>query len=115
MARGDVLRVELPAQAGKEQAGVRPAVAVQADEADSPTLMIVPFTSQLEALRFTHTIRVEPSAANGLTLPSVLLVFQLRAIDRRRIVSTIGRLEPNYLDQLEAELYRLLDLKSPKR
>lgn len=115
MARGDVLRVELPTPGplgGREQAGVRPVVAVQADPpaAALPTVMIVPFTSQLSALRFPYTIKIEPSALNGLTQPSVLLVFQLRAIDRRRILTTIGRLEQVYLDQLDAEMQRLLSL-----
>src|SRR5688500_3411161 len=115
MARGDVLRVELPApdpQGRREQGGIRPVVAVQADPPGIalPTVMIVPFTSQLGALRFPYTIRVEPSAINGLTQPSVLLVFQLRAIDRRRVLTSIGRLEQSYLDQLEEEMKLLLDL-----
>jgi mRNA interferase MazF len=116
MARGDVLRIELPSPpggAGHEQAGCRPAIAVQADVSGTnlPTLMIVPLTGQLSALRYPYTIRVEPSNANGLTQPSVLLVFQLRAIDRRRIIGTIGRLEQEYLEQLEAEMRRLLSLE----
>jgi len=115
MARGDVLLVELPpppSGAGHEQAGRRPAIAVQADlpSANLPTLMIVPLTGQLDALRFPYTIRVEPSDVNGLTQPSVLLVFQLRAIDRRRILGTIGRLEQEYLDQLDNEMRRMLSL-----
>ncbi len=56
-------------------------------------------------------LRIEPSAMNGLTVPSVLLVFQLRAIDQRRILGTVGRLEQEYLDQLEIEMKRLLGLR----
>ncbi len=116
MARGDVLRIELPSPpggVGHEQAGRRPAIAVQTDltSASLPTLMIVPLTGQLSALRFPHTIQVEPSRANGLTQPSVLLVFQLRAIDRQRILGRIGCLEQNYLDQLDAEIRRMLNLE----
>lgn len=115
MARGDVLRVELPAPpggGGREQTGRRPAIAVQADipGANTPTLMVVPLTSQLGALRFPHTIRVEPSAMNGLTKPSVLLIFQLGPIDRVRILGRIGRLEQHYLNQLDAEMRRMLNL-----
>lgn len=114
MARGDVLRVELPPPggAGHEQAGRRPAIAVQADVTgvNLPTLMIVPLTGNLSALRFPYTIRVEPSDVNGLAEPSVLLAFQLRAIDRRRILATIGRLEQEYLNQLDDEMRRMLSL-----
>lgn len=115
MARGDVLRIGFPyprGEPGREQAGQRPAIAVQTDATagNLPTLMVVPLTGQLDALRFPHTIRVDPSEANGLTMPSVLLVFQLRAIDQNRILDKIGTLEQSYVDQLDNEIRQLLDL-----
>lgn len=90
MKRGDIVLVNLPQTAdgaGHEQVGTRPALIVH-DDATSETLsvvMIVPFTSNLKAQRFPHTIVVEPTEENGLTVQSVLLVFQLRAIDRQRV------------------------------
>ena len=115
MARGDILTVELPAPSGRpghEQVGYRPAIVVQTDVTDAslPTTMIVPLTSNLNALCFLHTFRVDPSPQNGLTRPSVLLVFQLRAIDKRRLGNNIGRLEQRHLQQLETEMRRLLGL-----
>ena len=115
MARGDVVLIDLPspvAKPGHEQTGFRPAVVVQADADDASlrTQVIVPFTSQPGALRFPHTIPVNPSQANGLTLPSFLLVSQLRAIDKGRIRNKIGHLEPHHLDQLNTEIARLLEL-----
>jgi mRNA interferase MazF len=80
MKRGDIVLVNLPQAAdgaGHEQVGTRPALIVH-DDATSDTLsvvMIVPFTSNLNAQRFPHTILVQPSKANGLSMPSVLLVF----------------------------------------
>ena len=115
MARGGILKVDLPAPSGRvghEQVGHRPAIVVQTDATDAslPTTMIVPVTSNLSALRFSHTFRVDPSPQNGLTRPSVLLVFQLRAIDKRRLGNSIGRLEQRHLQQLETEMRRLLGL-----
>jgi len=115
MARGDILTVDIPASSGRtghEQVGYRPAIVVQTDVTDAglPTTMIVPLTSNLSALRFPHTLRVDPSPQNGLTVPSVLLVFQLRAIDKGRLRNNIGRLEQNHVQQLEAEIRRMLDL-----
>jgi len=115
MARGDVVSVDLPAPpggAGREQSGRRPALAVQADNVGGhlPTLMIIPFTSQMSALRFPLTMQVQPSRMNGLSQPSVLLVFQLRVIDQSRVIRTLGRLEPAYLDQLDGLMRRLLGL-----
>ena len=113
MARSDVIIVYIPTPSdhtGHEQIGSRPAVVVQSDVNDSnlPTAMIIPFTSNLQAMRFPHTIRIEPSTYNGLSTPSVLLVFQLRAIDKRRIGRTVGRLETSNINQLKIELKSLL-------
>ena len=92
MARGDVFLVSLPPSDRREQSGRRPAVAVQTDQAGEPMLMVAPVTSNLGALRFAFSVRVEASPDNGLTMPSVVMVFQMRAIDKARIVRKIGRL-----------------------
>lgn len=108
MARGDILLVGLPESDKREEKGNRPAIAVQTDVVTSPMLMIVPVTSSLGALRFPLTVRIEPSQLNGLTLPSVAMVFQMRAIDRKRIIRKFGELEPEYLAQVDAEIWRML-------
>ena len=111
MARGDVVYVDLPAASQHEQAGTRPAVVVQATtDIRNPMLMIIPFTSKLNALQFPHTIRIEPSKANGLSVPSVLLPFQLRAISKARVLNTVGRLEADSMDQLDRQMRLLLGL-----
>lgn len=111
MARGDILLVGLPESDKREEKGNRPAIAVQTDIATSPMLMIVPVTSSLGALRFPFTVRIEPSEQNGLSLPSVAMVFQLRAIDRKRIIQKIGELELQYLTQVDAEIWQMLKPK----
>ncbi len=116
MARSDVIIVDIPAPSdhtGHEQIGFRPAIVVQSDVNDSnlPTTLIIPFTSNLQAMRFPHTIRVNPSTLNGLSAPSVLLDFQLRAIDKSRIGRIVGRLENSYIVKLEDELKRLLAIE----
>jgi len=108
MPRGDVLLVGLPDSDKREERGNRPAIAVQAELADSPMLMVVPVTSSLGALRFPFTVKLEPSIQNGLTLPSIAMIFQLRAIDRNRLIRKIGKLESEYLAQIDAEIWRML-------
>jgi mRNA interferase MazF len=113
MTRGDVIIVDIPTHSGHtghEQIGFRPAIVVQSDvnDSDLPTTMIIPFTSNLQAMRFPHTILINPSPHNGLSAPSVLLAFQLRAIDKRRIGNIVGRLENFYIKKLEDELKSLL-------
>jgi mRNA interferase MazF len=106
MARGDVLLVRLPdhtaGSRGREQTGARPSVVVDADlpGVNLSTLMIVPFTSQMKAKMYPFTLEVQPSATNGLKMASVLLIFQLRAIDRRRIDRKLGTLEQSYMELL---------------
>jgi mRNA interferase MazF len=108
MARGDILLVALPDSDKREEKGNRPAIAVQTDGPNSPMLMIVPITSALAARRFAFTVELEPSPMNGLTLPSIAMVFQMRAIDRKRVIKTIGTLEPKYLSQLDVEIRKML-------
>jgi mRNA interferase MazF len=92
--------------------GTRPALVVHED-ATSNTLsvvMIVPFTSNLKAQRFPHTILIKPSKENGLPMPSVLLVFQLRAIDKQRVSKKIGHLEDETMKKVNQEIKDLLGL-----
>ena len=114
MKRGDIILVDLPQAdtSGHEQEGLRPALVVQDDATSNQlsVIMIVPMTSNLRALSFSHTILVQPSAQNGLSMPSVLLVFQLRAIDKRRIRKTLGTLETAIMEQVNAEMKKLLGI-----
>ncbi len=108
MARGDVLLVNLPSSDKREQSGRRPAVAVQTNFAGEPMLMVAPITSNLNALRFKFTVKIEPSNENGLDLPSVVMIFQMRAIDKNRIVKLIGKLSAGNLKKIDAEIWRML-------
>jgi mRNA interferase MazF len=114
MKRGDIILVELPQAdtSGHEQEGVRPALVVHDDATNNQlsVVMIVPMTSNLKLQNFAHTILIQPSQQNGLSMPSVLLVFQLRAIDKRRIKKTLGSLEAKFMEQVNAEMKKLLGL-----
>jgi len=111
--RNDILFVELPPPlggVGREQTGRRPAIAIQDELANLPTVLVLPLTSQLEALRFPFTLSVEPSAINGLSLRSVALLFQMQVLDKRRVVRVIGTLETEYMNPLDMMMRRMLKL-----
>lgn len=114
MKRGDIILVELPQAdtSGHEQEGVRPALVVHDDATNNQlsVVMIVPMTSNLKLQNFAHTILIQPSQQNGLSMPSVLLVFQLRAIDKRRIRKTLGSLEADIMEQVNTEMKKLLGI-----
>ena len=108
MKKGELWIVNVPALGGHAQQGTRPALVVAAPKL--PVVIVIPCTSNLQALRFPHTLRIEVSKQNGLTTPSVALAFQLLAIDQRFVQQKIGMLEKPLLTQVDAALRVLLSL-----
>jgi mRNA interferase MazF len=109
MKKGDIWRVSIPAAPGHAQTGERPAIILQelAFNNSLATTMIVPLTSKLAAARFSGTLIVQPDANNGLTAPSVALVFQLRTLDQRNCLTRMGTLDSTILDQVFDKLDEL--------
>jgi len=99
---GDVHRVDLPPRAGHAQSGRRPAIIMQGAAASSrlPTVLVVPLTTQQDALRFPGTVLVEPDSANGLRRPSVALVFQLTVLDTQSVGARVGCVSKATMDAL---------------
>jgi mRNA interferase MazF len=105
----DMHWVDLPAANGREQRGRRPAVVLQDDNygGDLPVVLVVPLTTARAALRFAGTTLIHPTAENGLRQASVALVFQLRAMDRRRIQERLGTVSAEVLHAIFEELGKL--------
>ncbi|MDP2916259.1 MAG: type II toxin-antitoxin system PemK/MazF family toxin [Candidatus Aminicenantes bacterium] len=115
MARGDIWSVDLPVPQGSpghEQFGLRPAVVVQTELKDTalPTTVVIPTTSNQKAGRFPFTILIPPTSKNGLSTASILLIFQIRAIDKGRLNRRIGKLESEHIEKMENEIRALLGL-----
>ena len=115
MIRGQVVRVDLPRPrgvAGREQFGLRPAVVIQDEPrlASLSTVLIVPLTSNLSAKRFVGSVRLFPSSENGLSVESMALTQQMRAIDRQRIQDTVGEVSAEDLASLEDSIRQLIKL-----
>ncbi|MCK5040246.1 MAG: type II toxin-antitoxin system PemK/MazF family toxin [Candidatus Aenigmarchaeota archaeon] len=108
MKKGDIWFVKIPLANGHEQGGTRPVLILSESEAN--TVIIIPFTSNIQALRFIHTIEVIPSQLNGLKSKSIALTFQMRAIDRKRLISKMGVLENNTLKEIERMIKKVLVL-----
>ena len=91
--RGDVFYADLSPVVGSEQGGVRPVLVVQNDIGNkySPTIIVAAITSQINKAKLpTH---VEISAPEyGLPRDSVVLMEQVRTIDKKRLREKIGRL-----------------------
>jgi mRNA interferase MazF len=110
MQRGEIWHVRLPLVSGREQGGERPGIVLQgaSEGQSSPLVIVIPLTSQLAALRFPGTLMIEPSSDNGLTAPSVAMVFQIRALDRARFARRIGHVRAEQVEEIFTRLDFLL-------
>lgn len=91
--------------------GKRPAIIVQEEEYNLPTVMIVPLTTKIKALDFAGTTLIKPDDKNHLDKESVALAFQLRAIDRKRLSRRIGELKMDQITNLHGLIKKLLGIR----
>ncbi len=108
MKKGEMWLVEFPSTDSHEQSGTRPVIIISETEAN--IVLVIPLTSNLQALRFPHTLEIKPSKLNGLNAVSVGLAFQLRAIDKKRLRTKIGEIEESILKRIDVLLKMLLGL-----
>ena len=108
MKKGELWLVELPSSDGQEQEGLRPAI-IFADTGIG-IVTVIPLTSNLQALRYQYTYQIEKSKANGLGVDSIALIFQLRAIDSRRLKRKIGEIEGRHLNKINEIIIKYLNL-----
>lgn len=108
MKKGEIWLVELPYSGGQEQEGLRPAI-IFADTGIG-VATVIPLTSNLQALRFQDTYTIEKSKGNGLGADSVALIFQLRAIDSKRLKKKIGDLENRHINKINELIAKYLNL-----
>ena len=108
MKKGEIWLIELPSTGSNEQSGLRPVIVMA--EADAAMAFIIPLTSNLQALRYPNTILVKATNRNCLKNNSVALVFQLRSIDRKRLLEKTGLLEPEHLSKASQMVSGILGL-----
>ena len=96
--RGDLYYADLNPVVGSEQGGFRPVVVIQNNIGNkySPTVIVAPVTSKagIKATQPTHHFI---GKENGLPLPSIILLEQLRTIDKTRLQDYIGKLDENHI------------------
>ena len=103
--RGDIFYADLSPVIGSEQGGTRPVLVVQNDVGNkfSPTVIVAAITSQINKAKMpTH---IEISANDfGLARDSVILLEQIRTIDKRRLKEKLGRLSDELLEEVDEAL-----------
>ena len=91
---------------GHEQSGMRPAVIFS--EVVANVAMAIPITSNTRVLRFAHTVEISPSSSNNLAVLSIAMVFQLRALDVKKLEKKIGTLTAAEIKLLNREIKKML-------
>jgi len=99
--RGDIYYADLSPVVGSEQGGIRPVVIVQNDVGNkhSPTVIAAAITSRTTKARLPTHIEVI-AENNGLAKNSVILLEQIRTIDKRRLKEKMGHLEEDTMKKV---------------
>lgn len=103
--RGDIYYADLSPVVGSEQGGVRPVLIVQNDMGNrhSPTVIAAAITSQTDKAKLPTHIEVESNNC-GLAKNSIVLLEQIRTIDKRRLKEKMGRLDDTSMQQVNGAL-----------
>lgn len=102
--RGDLFYADLNPVVGSEQGGIRPVLVIQNDVGNhfSPTVVAAAITSRKAKNSLPTHILLEN--VSGLAPTSLLLLEQLRTIDRKRLRGYIGRISKEKMLEVDAAL-----------
>ncbi|MDD6102721.1 MAG: type II toxin-antitoxin system PemK/MazF family toxin [Clostridiales bacterium] len=109
--RGDIYYADLRPVIGSEQGGIRPVIIIQNDLGNlySPTVICAAITSKQNKAKLpTH---VEVSAKNGgVSKDSVILLEQVRTIDKSRLKEKVCHVSDNVLSDIDRALHVSLSI-----
>ena len=103
--RGDIYYADLSPVVGSEQGGTRPVLIVQNDTGNrhSPTVIAAAITSQTGKARLPTHINI-PGGSVGLSKDSVILLEQIRTIDKRRLREHMGHLDEKQMSLVDTAI-----------
>lgn len=103
--RGELYYADLSPVVGSEQGGIRPVLVVQNDVGNrySPTVIAAAVTSQINKAKLPTHIELK-AVEYGLMKDSVVLLEQIRTLDKRRLKDRIGELSPQAMNSVNNAL-----------
>lgn len=109
--RGDIFYADLRPVVGSEQGGIRPVLIVQNDIGNrhSPTVICAAITSQMHKAKLPTHVELD-STKYALVKDSVVLLEQLRTIDKKRLKDKVCHLDQQILDKVDKALEISLEL-----
>ena len=104
--RGDIFYADLSPVVGSEQGGVRPVLIVQNDTGNrhSPTVISAAITSQTGKAKLPTHIDLPVEESCGLSRDSVVLLEQVRTLDKHRLREKMGKLDRASMDRVDHAL-----------
>ena len=104
--RGDIYYADLSPVIGSEQGGVRPVLVIQNDVGNrySPTVIAAAITSQINKAKMPTHIEIGTDDC-GLARDSVVLLEQVRTIDKRRLKEKIGHVDETLMNSVNDALF----------
>ena len=111
--RGEVFYADLSPVVGSEQGGVRPVLILQNDVGNrhSPTVIAAAITSKCEKNPLPTHIQL-PQGAGGLSRESIVLLEQVRTLDKRRLREKTGSVSAEAMDRVDRALGISLGLET---
>ncbi len=109
--RGDIYYADLRPVVGSEQGGVRPVLIIQNDVGNrhSPTVICAAITSKMNKAKLPTHVELDAKRYD-LVKDSVILLEQLRTIDKQRLKDKVCRLEGEVLKKVDRALEISLEL-----
>ncbi|SEF60352.1 mRNA interferase MazF [Caloramator fervidus] len=103
--RGDIFYADLSPVVGSEQGGIRPVLVIQNDIGNkySPTVIVAAITSQINKAKLPTHVEIK-SSEYGLNKDSVILLEQIRTIDKRRLREKLGHISDEMMKQVDYAL-----------
>ena len=100
--RGDIYYADLSPVVGSEQGGLRPVLIIQNDVGNkySPTVIAAAITSRMDKTKLPTHIDVYAERA-GLARDSIVLLEQLRTLDKRRLREKLGHLDEQMMGEID--------------
>lgn len=111
--RGDIYYADLRPVVGSEQGGIRPVLIIQNDTGNrhSPTVIIAAITSKMNKAKLPTHVELRSSRCD-MVRDSVILLEQLRTIDKKRLKDKVCHLDAEILEKVDAALLVSLELNT---
>lgn len=109
--RGEIYLANLDCSVGSEQSGIRPVLVIQNDIGNkySPTIIVLAITSKSKKNIPTH-VKID-SNFEGIKKDSIVLVEQVRTIDKSRLIKRIGKLDFDKMNEIKEALKLSLNIR----